>query len=264
MSLYRRKDSPHWWIKLSQNGRTLQRSTGTSDRTKAREYHDKLKAQLWDVVRLGVKPRRSWEEAVIRWLDEKAHKASLRDDRRNFVWLHSHLAGKDLSDIDRECVDGICDARRKEGVSNGTVNRTMALLRSVLRAAADDWESIDRAPKVRLLREAAGRVRFLTRDEVMRLIEELPEHLAAMVAFSVLTGLRQRNVRELRWSQVDLERRAMWVPPHEAKGRRGISVPLTVEAAKIVDDNEEGTRSSCLRFGASPCGRSTTPLGAPH
>jgi len=56
-----------------------------------------------------------------------------------------------------------------------------------------------------------------------------------MVAFSVLTGLRQRNVRELRWSQVDLERRAMWVPPHEAKGRRGISVPLTVEAAKIVD-----------------------------
>ena len=69
----------------------------------------------------------------------------------------------------------------------------------------------------------------------MRLIEELPEHLAAMVVFSVLTGLRQRNVRELRWSQVDLERRAIGVPPHEAKGRRGISVPLTVEAAKIVD-----------------------------
>ena len=126
MSLYRRKDSPHWWIKLSQNGRTIQRSTGTSDRIKAREYHDKLKAQLWDVVRLGVKPRRAWEEAVVRWLDEKAHKASLRDDRRNFRWLHSHLAGRDLSDIDRECVDRICDARRKEGVSNGTVNRTMA------------------------------------------------------------------------------------------------------------------------------------------
>jgi len=72
MSLYRRKDSPYWWIKLSHNGRTIQRSAGTSDRIKAREYHDKLKAQLWDVARLGVKPHRTWEEAVVRWLDEKA------------------------------------------------------------------------------------------------------------------------------------------------------------------------------------------------
>lgn len=235
MSLYKRKDSPYWWIKLSHNGRTIQRSAGTSDRTKAREYHDKLKAQLWDVARLGVKPHRTWEEAVIRWLEEKSHKASINDDKRNFRWLHAHLAGKNLADIDRECIDRICQARRKEGVSNGTVNRTLALLRSVLRAAVNDWEWIERAPKIRLLHEAAGRVRFLTADEATRLIGELPEHLAAMVSFSILTGLRQRNVRELRWSQVDLERRAVWIHPHEAKGRKGISVPLTREAAKIVE-----------------------------
>lgn len=252
MSLYKRKDSPHWWIKLSHNGRAIQRSSGTSDRTKAREYHDKLKAQLWDVVRLGVKPRRSWEDAVVRWLDERGHKASIRDDKRNFRWLHTHLAGKELSDIDRELVDRICHARRKEGVSNGTVNRTMALLRSVLRAAVNDWEWIDRAPKVRLLREAAGRVPFLTQGEVVRLIAELPEHLAAMVAFSVLTGLRQRNVRELRWSQVDLERRAVWILPHEAKGRRGISVPLTAEAAQVVQGQQGKHSEFVFTFRGEP------------
>ena len=254
MSLYRRKDSPHWWIKLSHNGRTIQRSAGTSDRIKAREYHDKLKAQLWDVVRLGVKPHRTWEEAVIRFLDEKAHKASLRDDRRNFRWLHSHLAGKNLTEIDRECIDRVREARRKERVSSGTVNRTLALLRSVLRTAVNDWEWIDRAPKVRLLREESGRVRFLTKEEAARLLSELPEHLAPVVGFSILTGLRQRNVRELRWSQVDLERRAVWIHPHEAKGRKGISVPLTVEAAQIVatqrGKHEEfvfSFRGKCLR-----------------
>ena len=46
MSLYRRKDSPYWWTKLSHDGRSIQRSAGTSDRKKAREYHDKLKARL--------------------------------------------------------------------------------------------------------------------------------------------------------------------------------------------------------------------------
>lgn len=234
MSLYRRKDSPHWWIKLSHDGRSIQKSSGTSDRRKAREYHDKLKAELWDVTRLGVKPSRSWEEAVVRWLDEKAHKASIEDDRRNFRWLHAHLAGTELSRIDRSSVDRIALARRKEGVSDGTVNRTLALLRSVLRAAVNDWEWIDRAPKVQMLREAGGRVRYLTIGEVRRLLLELPEHLAAMVRFSILTGLRQRNVRELRWAQVDLGRRAVWIHAHEAKGRKGISVPLAPEAAEIL------------------------------
>lgn len=234
MSLYRRKDSPYWWIKLSLNGRTVQQSAGTSDRRKAQEYHDKLKAQLWDVQKLGVKPHRTWEDAVIRWLDEKAHKASIGDDRRNFRWLDSHLVGRNLADIDRECIDRISAARRKEGVSNGTVNRMLALLRSVLRAAMNDWEWIERVPKVRLLHEASGRVRFLTADEARRLIAELPQHMAAMVGFSMLTGLRQRNVRELRWSQVDLERRAVWIHANESKGRKGIPVPLTDEAVKIL------------------------------
>jgi integrase len=238
MSLYRRKDSPYWWIKLSHDGRSIQRSAGTSDRTKAREYHDKLKAQLWDISRLGVKPSHMWEEAVVRWLDEKSHKVSIEDDRRNFRWLHSHLAGVALERIDRDCVDRIAQARRKSGISNGTVNRTLALLRSVLRSAAYDWEWTERAPKVRLLPEPKGRVRYLTLEESRRLLAELPAHLKAMAAFSMLTGLRQRNVRELRWSQVDLDRRLVWVHPDEAKARKGIPVPLTDEAVEIVRSQE--------------------------
>lgn len=166
MSLYRRKDSPYWWIKLSHNGRAVCKSTGTSERTKAREYHDKLKAQLWDVVRLGVKPSHSWKEAVPRWLDEKSHKASIADDRRNFRWLDAHLSGLNLSEIDRNAVDRITLGRKKEGVSNGTVNRTLSLLRSVLRTACHDWEWVDRVPRVRLLPEPKGRVRHLTPSDM--------------------------------------------------------------------------------------------------
>src|SRR6267143_2221619 len=76
MSLFKRKDSPHWWVKFTHNGRRLQQSTGTADERKAREYHDKLKASLWDQDRLGIKPSHSWNEAVVRYLAETTHKAS--------------------------------------------------------------------------------------------------------------------------------------------------------------------------------------------
>jgi integrase len=238
MSLYKRKDSPHWWIKLSHNGRAIQKSAGTTDRLKAREYHDKLKAQLWDMTRLGVKPSRTWEETVVQWLEENGHKASLKDDVRNFRWLHGHLAGMQLSQIDRDVVEEITRARRGEGVRNGTVNRTLALLRSVLRAAAHEWGWLERPPRVKLLPEPHGRVRFLTAEESSRLLKELPEHLKAMVRFSILTGLRQRNVRELRWARVDLERRFVWIHADESKGGGGIPVPLTEEAAQVVAEQQ--------------------------
>ncbi len=49
MSLFKRKDSPkNWWVKISHNDRTVQKSTDTADEAKALEFRDKLKASLWD------------------------------------------------------------------------------------------------------------------------------------------------------------------------------------------------------------------------
>lgn len=81
MSLFKRKNSPNWWIKIAHNGRRIQQSTGTPSKAKAAEYHDKLKASLWDQERLGVKPRRTWNEAVVRYLAETTHKASQVSDK---------------------------------------------------------------------------------------------------------------------------------------------------------------------------------------
>ena len=63
MSLFKRKDSPYWWVKLNHKGRRLQQSTGTADNAKAQEYHDKLKASLWDQERLGIKPESDLERS---------------------------------------------------------------------------------------------------------------------------------------------------------------------------------------------------------
>ena len=87
------------------SGRRIQQSAGTSDKAKAREYHDKLKASLWDQERLGVKPSHSWNDAVVRWSSETQHKASRADDILLLQWLNKHLNGVELSRITRQKVD---------------------------------------------------------------------------------------------------------------------------------------------------------------
>ncbi|MES2491109.1 MAG: site-specific integrase [Pseudomonadota bacterium] len=234
MSLYKRKDSSVWWVKLSHKGRRLQESTGTSDKRKAQELHDKRKSELWEQERLGVKPRHLWDEAVIRHLDESGYKATLVTDKFHLRWLQPHLEGMDLNDISRDVIDKLMRVGLSEKVSNGTVNRRLELLRAILRKAVNEWEWLDRMPKMRFLKEPLGRVRFLTKEEAVRLLAELPDHLRAMVLFSLATGLRQGNVKNLRWAQVDLEKRSAWVQAENAKARRAIPVPLTPDAMQVL------------------------------
>ena len=58
MALYRRAGI--YYVKLSSpDGSLIRRSARTDDRRKAQEFHDKLKAQLWDLAFLKKKPRRT-------------------------------------------------------------------------------------------------------------------------------------------------------------------------------------------------------------
>jgi hypothetical protein len=83
MAIYRPKESSLWWLDVTIGGRRIRESTGTEDRRKAQEYHDKLKAQIWEQQRLGIKRRYTWREAVVRYIQEAEaeRKASIENDR---------------------------------------------------------------------------------------------------------------------------------------------------------------------------------------
>jgi integrase len=85
-----------------------------------------------------------------------------------------------------------------------------------------------------MLPEPTRRVRWLKPEEADRLVKELPEHLAAMVVFSLHTGLRKASVIGLQWSQVDLVRRCVWIHADQAKARKPLFVPLTERAVEVV------------------------------
>ena len=172
-----KKRGPVWWIDfVAPNGERIRRSAATGHKAQALELHDKLKGEVWRLQKLGDRPRRRWEDAVVRWLREQAHKATIEGDKRMLRWIDRHLAGRELETINRALIDAMTEAKLADGCKNATVNRTLCVVRAILRKCVRDWEWLDRTPAVRMLKEPTRRIRFLTRDQAQRLLRELPPH----------------------------------------------------------------------------------------
>ncbi len=258
MSLFKRKDSPYWWVKITpRSGPPIQRSAGTADKVAAQEYHDKLKASLWEQERLGIKPKRSWREAVVRWLAETSEKATHGEDKKKLVWLHAFLGDLTLDQITLDVIDRIRSAKLKEA-SKGTVNRYLALVRSVLIRARDEWEWVDKVPKVRLFKETNSRERSLTVEQAKALLAELPGHQREVVLFALATGLRQSNVLRLEWGQVNLEQRHAWIHGWQSKNRRPISVPLNEAALAVLKRQRDKHSTRVFTFRGKPLNQANT------
>ena len=82
------------------------------------------------------------------------------------------------------------------------------------------------------------RVRWLTKEEVIRLLSALPPHQRQLARFALATGLRQANVLELQWSAVDPGRRTAWLHGDEAKGGEAIGVPLNDDAMAVLNEEK--------------------------
>jgi integrase len=148
-------------------------------------------------------------------------------------WLDKHLKGQPLHSITREVIDEL-RALRADETSKSTANRYMALLRSVLKRAAEDWGMLDVAPKVKLYQLEEPEPRWLTQLEAIRLRKQLPRHLRDMAIVAIYTGLRMRNITQLPWKNVDLERGYLRIPGRVAKGKKAIGVPLHPRAWAVI------------------------------
>ena len=233
-----------YYVKLAAPDGTLVRhSTRTTDRKKAEEYHDKLKAQLWDLAKLKQKPKRTWDEAALRWLQEKQHKKSYQDDVFRIRFFTRFLRGKTLDQVSRDLIDGII-TRHLARTAPATKDLYVALVRAIFRIAMREWEWIETTPAFKTyVRGAKPRVRWLTRAQADRLLAELPAHQQDLMLFALATGLRQGNIRRLTWDQVDLPRRIITFEHGETKNGDALGVPLNDLAISVLQ-RRMGERSS--------------------
>jgi integrase len=249
--IYRRRDSRFWWIDVVlPNGRRIRQSSKTKERKEAEALVTKLKHDTYRESLLDVKPKRSWQEAVVRYLSFKASLRDIEKQRRLCIKLDSHLGKLMLDEINGDAIWKICEGERKKGNKPATINRCLALVRSILRMAHYEWQWTDRIPKVRLLPGEVERDRWLSREEAERLLLHCPPHLAAIVRFALATGCRAREITGLEWSRVDLHRHTAWLDQTKNGTPRG--VPLNVDAVGVLERERGKHQQFCFTFRGKP------------
>ena len=110
-----------------------------------------------------------------------------------------------LSGLRRNDVQDFIDRMLADGLSASTIKNTLDPLRVIYRRAIRrDEVSIDPTAGLDIPADRGRRDRFATPAEAARLIAAAPDEQRALWATAFYTGLRRGELRELRWSDVDL------------------------------------------------------------
>ena len=234
MSIYRNKYGIYQISFRTPSGERFRRTTGTTDRQLAQELHDKLKHDMWRQEHLDEKPKHLWDEACIRWIQENQGKKSLSADKIK-IRLLPELRGLLLEDMTRDLIHSVVN---RKTCSGSTKNRYFALIRAILNKCVNEWDWLDKAPKLKLHKEPKKRIRWLYPEEAQRLVNALAHlpYMQHLVIFSLATGLRQANVLNLKWEQIDLKRQVAWIYPDQAKAGKAIGVPLNHTSMQVLMD----------------------------
>lgn len=235
-----------WWGRWTVNGEQVRVSSKTSDERLAKQYLADEYAKSFRQERLGEKPRKTWAEAIERYLEDRKHLKSYNSYEAHKVWWDKTLKAKGLTYIDQLTPDVIRSIRDEELArpkergggqrSAGDVNRKIALIRAVMVAAHREYRWLDgEAPLYRFVSGERQRLRCLKPEEVVRLSKALPQGYSEMAMMAVATGLRRRNILRMKWDQIDFGKRLIRVDGELMKNGETLVLPLNQMAIDVLN-----------------------------
>jgi integrase len=235
-----------WHIDKQVDGVRLRESTGSASLAEANKYLAKRIEDIRQTVRYGMRPRRLFNEAAMKFLQENQHKASIRDDALQLRLLDPFIGALALESVHMGTLQNYMESRKKDGVKNRTVNNALQVVRRILNLAAGEWRDdhgltwLLAAPKIKLLPLDDAKPPYpLSWEEQKRLFGELPPHLKQMALFAVNTGCRDNEICSLRWEWEhpvpELNTSVFIVPLKKVKNRMDRLVVLNQVAQEVIE-----------------------------
>ena len=231
-----------YWGRVQRSGTEHRRSLQTTNRGIAEKRFRQWLGEL-DAIKWGDKPRRSWQEAQTKFINEHLTTLKPGGAKRygvSLMNLAEDFGGLTLDQITSAAMSAFETRRRTDGVTSGTIRRDLACLSSLM-ASAMEWEWIDVNPvpsylqrrAKRGLKEAPGRTRYLDEAEEARLLANASSDVRAAMALAIDTGLRREELFGLTWHGVDLVRGLITTTTMTKSGRPRC-VPMPMRARTIL------------------------------
>lgn len=222
-----------WWVKFKAGGQVIQRSTGSTGKRKAEEVERALRLQVAKELhaqRTGKPVTRTYEEALLKWIENGAPKS---------MWSHARNTRPYLDSLPLHLVvpaaHNMKQSMLTDGLSPQTINRRLAVVRRILNIAFKEWEWISEplGMKIKLLSEKSmSREFYLSQAEVDTLIAAIKNETArAVILLAAYTGLRRGELLRLSPGH--------WQPPYivltsKTKGGKPRAVPVIEDLHPLV------------------------------
>lgn len=202
-----------WWIRYAgPDGRIRFESSQSTSFKDALGVLIKRKKEVMEgnspmpSKRIGNHTFKELADSYLTW----AHRQRSFSSKRGFVLqLLEAFGNLPLRFFTTKLVEEFQTQRLTQGNKPATVNRLIATLKHMFTKAVDwdmvEEEALKRVRKVKLLREDNRRLRFLSKEEMLRLLESCSSHLHPIVLTAFNTGMRKSEILNLRWNQVDFK-----------------------------------------------------------
>ncbi len=234
MGLYRRGKT--WWISFTHNGKKHRISTKTTDKRKTQEIYLEVMMQLKnpDTQKAETETNpllyKEFYQEYLKWYSkrQKAYKT-----KKYFLRiLPDCFLNSPLNSISTRELN-LLQSQLINGRKTASVNRIMNTVKHSFMKAYE-WnliskEQYEQTQKVKLLKGEVKRLRFLSVDEIQKLLSMCDNHLYLIVFLALHTGMLKGEILNLKWEHVDLKHGLIFLEDTKNCERR--EIPLN-EAVK--------------------------------
>lgn len=235
--VFQRKDRSGWWVSyIDASGNRRKEKVVAHTRTQALAALSGLKTRVQRDMVLGVKAASEITTADLLARYTRHQKTRLRPT--TFERLGGILETLKASlperakDITRKTVSDFISTRA-ETVAPGTIQKEVTVLKHALKLAVE-WELLHTnvAQGAKLPKIPQGRTRYLSPSELKAVLEAAPEWMRLPVALAAFTGMRRGELLSLRWTDVDIANRRLYL--RETKNGSLRVLPLNELAFRLL------------------------------
>jgi len=214
--VYYRKERGSWWVSYTDAaGRRKREAVAAQTRPQAIAARAALMLKAERDRLLGVKEASDITIADLLKRYKRHQKPRLRPttfERLDCILetLQANLPER-ARDISRKTVADYVSAR-SEDVAPGTIQKEITVLKHALKLAVE-WELLNNNPAqgVKLPKLPEGRTRYLSPTELKAALKSAPDWMRAPLALAAFTGMRRGELLGLRWADVDLDGRRVYL-----------------------------------------------------
>ena len=220
-------------VNIMVDGQRIHRAIGNESdgvtRQQAEDYIQKVRTEAREGrlnLPKGRKLTLGFKKAAEKYL-EMLRQEGGKDIKSKTNRLKCHLkpffGDKPLAKISTFDIERYKKQRLKENAAKGTINRELAAL-SHLFSKGIEWKWIIHNPAtIKRLKEDAGRITYLTTEQIDRLIRAAMsdrfEQLYPFIVIGLETSLRRSEILSIRIKDIDLEKQVIYIPRSKTGAR---------------------------------------------